>query len=101
MPSSSYVDVDPGTIGPTENHYTAPGNGWFTIELEPNSGLDNRDRRVEIYNRAMHNVSVASANSSTCGCSMSAAKGNLLKFYWYGVTKDQVRTCRFYYSVGG
>ena len=101
MPSSSYIDVDPGTIGPTSNSYTAPGNGWFTIELKPNDGLDDRDRKVEIYNRAMHNVSVANANTSTCGCSMPAAKGNLLHFYWYGVTKDQVRTCRFYYSIGG
>lgn len=98
MPSSSYVDVDPGTIGPTTNYYTAPGNGWFAIDLEP--GLVGREAKVEIYNRNMHNVSVAIANNSTCGCSMPASKGDLLNFYWYGVTKDQVRTCRFYYSIG-
>lgn len=99
MPSNSYVNVDPGTVS-TSNSYTAPGNGWFTIELEAESNLDNRGRRVEIYNKNMHNVSVALANTSICGCSMPASKGDSLRFYWFGVTKDKVRTCRFYYSIG-
>lgn len=101
MPSNSYEDVDPGITGNASNRYTAPGNGWFTIELQPSDNLDDRSRRVEIYNKDMHNVSVATANTSTCGCYMPASKGDLLRFYWYGVTKDQVRTCRFYYSIGG
>ena len=93
MPSDKYIDL---TLGKTNTNYTAPANGWFSI----NKLSSGTNQYVDLTNTTNGiNVQVRGpANGAACRCYVPAKKGDIVNCtYSAGGTTSHFR---FIYAQG-